>query len=67
MILLYYPGGLIPTDSVTNKKTYSFITTGNEWERLTTESKESFSMTSFVITNQSDRMGYRLNNIPLCR
>ena len=22
-------------------------------------------MTSFVITNQSDRMGYRLNNIPL--
>jgi antagonist of KipI len=41
------------------------ITTGNEWERLTTESKESLSMTSFVITNQSDRMGYRLNNIPL--
>ena len=38
---------------------------GNEWERLTTESKENFSMTSFVITNQSDRMGYRLNNIPL--
>jgi antagonist of KipI len=42
-----------------------YITTGNEWERLTTGSKESFTMTSFVITNQSDRMGYRLNNIPL--
>ncbi len=38
---------------------------GNEWDRLTTESKENFEMTSFVITNQSDRMGYRLNNIPL--
>ncbi|MEO6613700.1 MAG: biotin-dependent carboxyltransferase family protein [Chitinophagaceae bacterium] len=38
---------------------------GNEWERLTTESKENFTMSSFVITQQSDRMGYRLNNIPL--
>jgi antagonist of KipI len=38
---------------------------GNEWERLMTESKENFTMTSFVITQQSDRMGYRLNNIPL--
>lgn len=38
---------------------------GNEWNRLSTESKENFSMTSFVITQQSDRMGYRLNNIPL--
>ncbi len=38
---------------------------GNEWGRLTTESKENFTMTSFVITRQSDRMGYRLNNIPM--
>jgi antagonist of KipI len=38
---------------------------GNEWKRLTTESKENFTMTSFVVTQQSDRMGYRLNNIPL--
>ena len=38
---------------------------GNEWEQLNTESKENFSMTSFVITQQSDRMGYRLNNIPM--
>ncbi|HWR33907.1 MAG TPA: biotin-dependent carboxyltransferase family protein [Chitinophagaceae bacterium] len=42
-----------------------FILPGNEWERLTSSSKENFVMTSFVITNQSDRMGYRLNNIPL--
>ncbi|MGH2552225.1 MAG: biotin-dependent carboxyltransferase family protein [Chitinophagaceae bacterium] len=42
-----------------------FILSGHEWDRLTTESKENFLMTSFVITNQSDRMGYRLNNIPL--
>jgi len=38
---------------------------GQEWERLTMESKENFLMTSFIITQQSDRMGYRLNNIPL--
>ncbi len=38
---------------------------GNEWGRLTEESNENVVMTSFVITGQSDRMGYRLNNIPL--
>jgi antagonist of KipI len=42
-----------------------FIVPGNEWERLTHESKENLLMTTFVITQQSDRMGYRLNNIPL--
>jgi antagonist of KipI len=42
-----------------------FVLPGNEWGRLTTESKENFTMTSFVITQQSDRMGYRLSNIPL--
>ncbi len=48
-----------------NEQKEILVLPGNEWERLTTESKENFSMTSFVITNQSDRMGYRLNNIPL--
>lgn len=38
---------------------------GNEWSRLSKEAKESFEMTSFMITNQSDRMGYRLNHAPL--
>lgn len=38
---------------------------GHEWDRLTTESRENLFMTGFVITQQSDRMGYRLNNIPL--
>ncbi len=38
---------------------------GHEWGRLTTQAKETFTMTSFVITQQSDRMGYRLDNIPL--
>lgn len=42
-----------------------FVLPGQEWDRLTTGSKENFCMTSFVITQQSDRMGYRLNNIPL--
>lgn len=41
------------------------VLSGHEWERLSTESKENFTMTAFVITQQSDRMGYRLNNIPL--
>lgn len=42
-----------------------FVLPGNEWKRLTHESTENFMMTAFVITQQSDRMGYRLNNIPL--
>jgi antagonist of KipI len=42
-----------------------FILPGREWDRLTAEAKENLLMTSFVITRQSDRMGYRLNNIPL--
>jgi len=41
-----------------------FVLAGQEWDRLATESKENFEMTSFVITQQSDRMGYRLDNIP---
>ncbi|HEX4875796.1 MAG TPA: biotin-dependent carboxyltransferase family protein, partial [Chitinophagaceae bacterium] len=41
------------------------VITGHEWDRLTQEGKENFSMTSFVVTRQSDRMGYRLNNLPL--
>lgn len=42
-----------------------FVVPGHEWDWLINESKENFLMTSFVITQQSDRMGYRLNNIPL--
>jgi len=41
------------------------VVQGNEWQRLAHESKENFLMTAFVITRQSDRMGYRLNNIAL--
>ena len=41
------------------------VLTGHEWDRLTQESKENFSMTSFVVTRNSDRMGYRLNHLPL--
>jgi antagonist of KipI len=35
---------------------------GNEWDRLTAESKEKFLQQSFTISNQSDRMGYRLSS-----
>lgn len=40
---------------------------GHEWETMTKASKGNFFMTDFVITRQSDRMGYRLSNIPLHR
>jgi antagonist of KipI len=36
------------------------ILAGHEWEQLTDESKEKFLSQAFTITNQSDRMGYRL-------
>lgn len=54
-------------DNIWNEKNESeiLVLPGNEWKRLTEEGKESFLMTHFVITNQSDRMGYRLNNLPL--
>lgn len=38
---------------------------GHEWDWLTEDAKENFSRTSFVITQQSDRMGYRLDSFPL--
>lgn len=38
---------------------------GNEWNRLTDHSKEIFLDRAFLITNQSDRMGYRLKSAPL--
>lgn len=38
---------------------------GHEWERLTGEAKEIFTGKPFIITKQSDRMGYRLLNEPL--
>ncbi len=53
--------------SGTDESIEVLVLPGNEWEQLTTESKENFSMTSFVVTRQSDRMGYRLNNIPMHR
>ncbi|MCX6319473.1 MAG: biotin-dependent carboxyltransferase family protein [Bacteroidetes bacterium] len=38
---------------------------GQEWNELTTDSKELFTEKPFIITKQSDRMGYRLLNDPL--
>ncbi|MEI9911377.1 MAG: biotin-dependent carboxyltransferase family protein [Bacteroidota bacterium] len=38
---------------------------GNEWSRLTDTSKEIFFDRAFLITNQSDRMGYHLKSEPL--
>ncbi len=50
-----------------NQSKEVLVLPGNEWKQLTTESKEDFTSTSFFITQQSDSMGYRLNNIPLRR
>ena len=38
---------------------------GSEWDRLTPASKEQFTNAPFIITKQSDRMGYRLLHQPL--
>lgn len=38
---------------------------GHEWDRLTPESKSVFTHSPFIITRQSDRMGYRLLHEPL--
>ncbi|MBL7749620.1 MAG: biotin-dependent carboxyltransferase family protein [Chitinophagaceae bacterium] len=38
---------------------------GSEWDRLTGEAKDLFISTPFIVTKQSDRMGYRLLNNPL--
>jgi antagonist of KipI len=41
------------------------ILPGNEWEQLTAEAKERLLQQPFTISNQSDRMGYRLTSEPL--
>jgi antagonist of KipI len=58
----------LPKDVMIEKNVDSHrinVLQGNEWDRLAVQAKENFLMTSFFITQQSDRMGYRLNNIPL--
>lgn len=42
-----------------------FVLPGSEWDRLTPASTTIFTSTPFIITKQSDRMGYRLLNNPL--
>ena len=42
-----------------------FILPGNEFRRLNDSSKEKLNQQSFIITNQSDRMGYQLKGEPL--
>jgi antagonist of KipI len=39
-----------------------FVLPGHEWERLSPGSQENFTTTAFMITQRSDRMGYRLAN-----
>lgn len=42
-----------------------FVLPGREWDWLDEKSKADFLSASFTISQQSDRMGYRLNDIPL--
>ena len=42
-----------------------WVLPGNEWSTLTNESKEHFIDQRFIISNQSDRMGYQLKGDPL--
>lgn len=41
------------------------VLAGHEWNRLTESAKTQFAHSTFIITRQSDRMGYRLLNEPL--
>jgi antagonist of KipI len=38
---------------------------GNEWNWLTKEAQQDFLQNWFLISNEADRMGYRLNGAPL--
>ena len=38
---------------------------GTEWDLLSASSRTVFEQQPFMVTNQSDRMGYRLSGIPL--
>lgn len=42
-----------------------FLLPGNEYEWLSTDAKQQLTAQLFKITNQSDRMGFRLNGLPL--
>ncbi|HEX7905710.1 MAG TPA: biotin-dependent carboxyltransferase family protein [Chitinophagaceae bacterium] len=44
-----------------------YVLPGNEWDTLTDTSKEKFTQQSFIISTQSDRMGYQLKSEPLLR
>jgi len=50
-------------NEVTNEEI--FILPGNEWDWLDSASKEKLFSGSFIISPNSDRMGYRLNGEPL--
>lgn len=43
------------------------ILPGPEWEQCTADAKEVITRSSFLLTHQSDRMGYRLDHPPLRR
>ncbi|WP_454739354.1 5-oxoprolinase subunit C family protein [Cupriavidus necator] len=38
---------------------------GPQWERFTPQSRKQFEQAAFTVSNQSDRMGYRLEGPPL--
>lgn len=42
-----------------------YVLPGHEWDWITQESKDEFLSTLFTVTQQSDRMGYKLKNAPL--
>lgn len=44
-----------------NETSEILLLEGNEWDRLDNTSKEKIKNQPFIITNQSDRMGYRLH------
>lgn len=45
---------------IENEKKEIFVLPGNEWDWLDTDAQKKFLSRSFTISNNSDRMGYRL-------
>ncbi len=62
-----FPGCMVQSDldSIYREDSRVRCVRGAEWNLLSDMSKEMFEEQAYIINNQSDRMGYRLNGNPL--
>lgn len=57
--MLPWKADIMPTEGSSHE---IWVLPANEWERLTDAGKDQLTSQPFVITSQSDRMGYRLKS-----